>query len=84
MDDHPLRLSTCPSNKTGQHNKCLMYDYNYTKAAVVGYDAAMTNPLDLTNQDTRRVVSCSARDFNLTQHQSSVVTEVGVRGPVLP
>ncbi|XP_063840969.1 organic cation transporter protein-like isoform X2 [Scylla paramamosain] len=62
-------------NKTGQHNKCHMYDYNYTKAAQLGYDAAVTYLHDLADQDTPRVVSCSARDFNLTQHESSVVTE---------
>ncbi|XP_045118879.1 organic cation transporter protein-like isoform X3 [Portunus trituberculatus] len=74
-DQQILNLAIPFDNKTGLHAKCHMYDYNYTKAALLGYDASLTQHYDLADQDTPRVVSCSARDFNLTQHESSVVTE---------
>ena len=55
-----------------------MYNYNYTKVAQLGYAAAVTHREDLTDGGNTEVVSCSVRDFNLTQYKSSIVTEVGV------
>ena len=67
------------SNKTGQHERCHMYDYNYTKAAQLGYDVAVIHPEDLTDGDIPQDVPCNVRDFNLTQYESSMVTEVSVK-----
>lgn len=63
-----------PSNFTGKHETCVMYDYNYTAAAEIGYDAAMANRPSLEVSD--KSIGCTSRDFNRTQYQSTVVTEV--------
>lgn len=61
-----------------------MYGYNYTKAAILGYDAALTHINDITDDGgAPEVVSCGARDFNWTQHESSIVTEVRHRSKAL-
>ena len=52
-----------------------MYDYNYTAAVEMGYDAAMANRWSLGG-DSNHTINCYSRDFNLTQYQSTVVTEV--------
>ncbi|MPC29907.1 Organic cation transporter protein [Portunus trituberculatus] len=70
-----LREGLATNNKTGEHDRCHVYDYNYTEAALLGYDAAVAHQPRQANQDTPLIVPCSARDFNLTQHESSVVTE---------
>lgn len=62
------------SNASGEYETCYMYDFNYTAVAEMGYDAAMANKsfLDL---GSNRITKCYSRDFNLTQYQSTVVTE---------
>lgn len=52
-----------------------MYDYNYTAAAKMGYDSAMANRSFL-GVGSNHLIKCHSRDFNLTQYQSTVVTEV--------
>ena len=52
-----------------------MYDYNYTAAAEMGYDAAMANRPSFGG-DLDDSITCDSRDFNRTQYQSTVVTEV--------
>lgn len=67
-------IHSFPSNSTGKHETCVMYDYNFTAAAEMGYDAAMASrpSLEVSNKS----IGCSSRDFNRTQYQSTVVTEV--------
>ncbi|XP_045118822.1 solute carrier family 22 member 6-like [Portunus trituberculatus] len=74
-DQQILDFAIPIDSKTGEHDRCHVYDYNYTEAALLGYDAAVAHQPRQANQDTPRIVPCSARDFNLTQHESSVVTE---------
>ncbi|KAG0714641.1 Solute carrier family 22 member 6 [Chionoecetes opilio] len=59
-----------PVDEQGKPETCLMYDHNYTRAAELGYEAAAA-----TLQDTPARVPCVARDFNRSQHQSTVTTE---------
>ncbi|XP_050727693.1 organic cation transporter protein-like isoform X2 [Eriocheir sinensis] len=72
--DQVLSFAIPFSNSTGQHETCLMYDYNYTAAAEMGYDAAMANRPSLAG-DSDDPIKCYSRDFNRTQYQSTVVTE---------
>lgn len=60
-----------------------MYDYNYTVAVDLGYDATMTNKSFLA-ESSDDPIKCSSRDFNLTHYQSSVVTEVSTLKPHCP
>ena len=48
-----------------------MYDHNYTRAAELGYAEAAA-----AIQDSLALVPCYARDFNRSQHQSTMTTEV--------
>lgn len=68
-------LLFCCSNDTG-YDGCTMYDYNYTAAVDMGYEAALANSSALVISDD--VVSCLTRDFNHSQYESTVVTEVGL------
>lgn len=52
-----------------------MYDHNYTLAAEMGYDKAK----DALHAAAAPVVYCYARDFNRSQYQSTVTTEVNQR-----
>lgn len=63
------------SNTTGDRETCRMYNYNYTEVAEMGYEAAMVNKPSLTTLSPDPV-ECSVRDFNYSQYQSTVVTEV--------
>lgn len=62
------------SNSTGKYQSCFMYDLNYTAAAEAGYDDAMANRWSFGG-DSNGTIKCQSRDFNLTQYQSTVVTE---------
>lgn len=72
--DQVLSFAIPFSNSTGQQETCLMYDYNYTAAAEMGYDAAMANRPSLAG-DSDDPIKCYSRDFNRTQYKSTVVTE---------
>ncbi|XP_071529914.1 organic cation transporter protein-like [Panulirus ornatus] len=61
-------------NVTGTRSSCYMYDYNYTSAALLGYEKSINNPQFLPSEDVG-IVACSTRDFNLTQYKSTVVTQ---------
>ncbi|MPC09539.1 Organic cation transporter protein [Portunus trituberculatus] len=54
----------------GKHESCLMYDHNYTHAVALGYEQAIA-----TLHNTSDIVPCYARDFNRSQHQSTMTTE---------
>ncbi|XP_063591322.1 organic cation transporter protein-like [Penaeus indicus] len=62
------------TNKPG-HESCLMYDYNYTLAAELGYEATMAD-IAVISGDSNDTLSCYSRDFNFTQYESTVVTEI--------
>lgn len=54
-----------------------MHDYNYLTAVDLGYDATMANKSAVTDSyHTGSLIDCSSRDYNLTQYESTVVTEV--------
>lgn len=58
-----------------------MRDYQYEEAAALGYEGAMANiSMLLISNGT---LGCPARSFNLSQHQHTFVTEVGVVGYVV-
>ncbi|KAK4322462.1 hypothetical protein Pmani_006802 [Petrolisthes manimaculis] len=52
-----------------------MYNYNYTEVVDMGYEAAIVNKSSLTILSPNPV-KCLHRDFNHSQYQSTVVTEV--------
>ncbi|XP_076034802.1 organic cation transporter protein-like [Oratosquilla oratoria] len=60
--------------KDGKLEGCLQWDYNYTVAASLGYEAAKEN-LDLITNVVNGTVSCLKRDFNHTQYKSTLVTD---------
>ncbi|KAK4316238.1 hypothetical protein Pmani_012590 [Petrolisthes manimaculis] len=52
-----------------------MHNYNYTAAAQLGYNEAMSNIPSVNNDDNDTLLSCSSRVYNTSQYESSVVTE---------
>ncbi|KAG7153823.1 Organic cation transporter protein-like 14 [Homarus americanus] len=52
-----------------------MRNYNYTAAALLGYEATMKDPSVVQHGNTTSIIKCSARDFNHSQYSSTVVTE---------
>ncbi|XP_068202333.1 solute carrier family 22 member 7-like [Palaemon carinicauda] len=72
-----ISLAIPVKNKTQSYELegCLMYDYDYEKAAELGYKAAMDNLPLITKGNPGAVTSCLHRDFNHTQYKSTVVTE---------
>ncbi|KAK8753556.1 hypothetical protein OTU49_000229 [Cherax quadricarinatus] len=73
-----LSLAIPFSNVTGQYESCDMYDYNYSHAAVLGYEQSIRDPDRLllqvdTYEDHKKTVPCRARYFNSTY--SSTVTQ---------
>lgn len=54
-----------------------MYDYNYTLAASLGFEAAMADT-DILHEGPRTTTACTARYFNATH--STTVTEVSQGG----
>lgn len=71
----PLSVHSLSSNSTGKHASCHMYDYNYTAVSEMGYDAVMADRSSFS-RGSDDPIKCYSRDFNLTQYQSTVVTEV--------
>ncbi|XP_063859597.1 solute carrier family 22 member 7-like [Scylla paramamosain] len=59
-----------PVDENGKHEKCFMYDYNYSLAAEVGYKVSTAS-----RQNNSGLVPCYSRDFNRSQYQSTVTTE---------
>ncbi|XP_045131154.1 LOW QUALITY PROTEIN: organic cation transporter protein-like [Portunus trituberculatus] len=59
-----------PIKEEGKHESCLMYDHNYTHAVALGYEQAIG-----TLHNTSDIIPCYARDFNRSQHQSTMTTE---------
>ncbi|XP_076038620.1 solute carrier family 22 member 3-like isoform X2 [Oratosquilla oratoria] len=64
-----------PRKVDGNLDGCLRWNYNYTLAATLGYEAAKENPAFVANDTAHGAMSCAARDFNLTQYSSTLVTE---------
>lgn len=62
------------SNTTEKYEGCLQHHYNYTVAALQGYNATMADVSTVTISKTP--MECPSRDFNLAQYKSTVVTEV--------
>ncbi|KAK4312147.1 hypothetical protein Pmani_016400 [Petrolisthes manimaculis] len=63
------------SNVTGKREGCLMYNYNYTAAAQLGFNEAMSTIPFVNHDDNNTLLSCSSRVYNTSQYESSVVTE---------
>ncbi|XP_076038628.1 solute carrier family 22 member 3-like isoform X2 [Oratosquilla oratoria] len=64
-----------PRKVDGNLDGCLRWNYNYTLAATLGYEAAKENLAFVANDTAHGAMSCAARDFNLTQYSSTLVTE---------
>ncbi|XP_037786103.1 organic cation transporter protein-like [Penaeus monodon] len=69
-----LSLAIPPRTDKPGYESCLMYDYNYTLAAELGYEATLADKA-LVSADSNETLSCYSRDFNFTQYESTVVTE---------
>lgn len=52
-----------------------MYDYNYTAAAQLGYNASLAT-FSQGVQAQPSVIPCTAREFNLSQYTSTIVIQV--------
>ncbi|XP_064108852.1 organic cation transporter protein-like isoform X2 [Macrobrachium nipponense] len=52
-----------------------MNNYNYTKAAEIGYSASIENPDSIAIAGDHSPVRCHVRDFNTTEYKSTVVIE---------
>ncbi|KAG7155472.1 Organic cation transporter protein-like 16, partial [Homarus americanus] len=63
------------SNETGRYSGCQMYDYNYTVAATLGYEASINTSFEVVSRGSSDIVACHERDFNHTQYRSTVVTK---------
>ncbi|KAG7153824.1 Organic cation transporter protein-like 15, partial [Homarus americanus] len=74
-DQQILSLAIPYSNSTGKYEGCQMRNYNYTAAALLGYEATMKDPSLVQHGNTTTIIKCSARDFNHSQYSSTVVTE---------
>ncbi|KAK4294714.1 hypothetical protein Pmani_032679 [Petrolisthes manimaculis] len=59
------------NNKTGKHEGCQMYDYNYTTAVAMGYDEAM---ITLT-PNTPSILPCIHREYDLSVYKSTITTD---------
>ncbi|XP_076034218.1 organic cation transporter protein-like [Oratosquilla oratoria] len=64
-----------PRKDNGDLDGCSQWDYNYTLAASLGYEAAKTNQDLFPKTAEVPKVSCPVRDFNTTQYASTLVTE---------
>ncbi|KAK4307255.1 hypothetical protein Pmani_020968 [Petrolisthes manimaculis] len=57
-------------------NECLMNNYNYTHAAVLGFNETMNNVSAVSNtEDDNLLLPCDTRIYNTSQHEKSLVTE---------
>lgn len=61
--------------------ECYMNDYNYTEAALLGFNKTMNDVSSVYNRGDNLLIPCSTRVYNTSQHASSLVTEVRVTGP---
>ncbi|XP_066986634.1 organic cation transporter protein-like [Macrobrachium rosenbergii] len=61
------------SNDTDEKN-CKFYNYNYTKAVELGYEAAMENPDSISIGDGSPIY-CQSRDFNISHYSLTLVAE---------
>ncbi|XP_064105028.1 steroid transmembrane transporter SLC22A24-like isoform X2 [Macrobrachium nipponense] len=61
------------SNDTRERN-CKFYNYNYTKAVELGYEAAMESRGSISIGDGSPI-SCQARDFNVSHYSLTLVAE---------
>lgn len=58
--------------------ECQMNDYNYTEAALLGFNETM-NDVSLVNKSVDDLpISCATRVYNTSQHASSLVIEVSL------
>ncbi|XP_042867655.1 organic cation transporter protein-like [Penaeus japonicus] len=73
---HQVRSLAIPP-RIGQpgYESCLVYDYNFTLAAELGYEATMANRELVSRGSNNETRPCYSRDFNFTQHESTVVTQ---------
>lgn len=71
---HEILNLAIPTKNGSRHERCQMYDYNYTLAVELGYEAAMENR-DLISGGSQKTIACYSREFNHTQYESSLVTE---------
>nr|XP_045612558.1 organic cation transporter-like protein [Procambarus clarkii] len=69
-----LALAIPKNNDTGQVNGCFIRNYNYTAAVELGFDKSLANEsaIALPNAD---ILSCTSHQFNLSQYDSTIVTE---------
>lgn len=71
-----LSLAIPNGNTSSQRSSCVMYDYNFTLAAELGFEVAASSPeFSLEDGEEARTVKCSSRDFDRNQYESTVVTE---------
>ncbi|KAK7085072.1 hypothetical protein SK128_006273 [Halocaridina rubra] len=70
-----ISLAIPESNASTIHNACFMYNYDYDMAAEMGYERSMSNLTAITKETETTLVPCPVRDFNLTEHDSTVVTQ---------
>ncbi|XP_042868981.1 organic cation transporter protein-like [Penaeus japonicus] len=69
-----LSLAIPNGNSSSQLSSCVMYDFNYTLAAELGFEGAALSP-DFSLEEEVGRVKCSSRDFDRNQYESTVVTE---------
>lgn len=61
--------------------ECMMNNYNYTEAALLGFNKTMNDVSAVYNSGENLLIPCATRVYNTTQHASSLVTDVRATGP---
>lgn len=56
-----------------------MNNYNYTEAALLGFNKTMNDVSAVINSVDDLLIPCATRIYNISQHVSSIVTEVSTR-----
>lgn len=56
--------------------ECMMNDYNYTGAALLGFNKTMNNVSAVSYSADNFLIPCTTRVYNTSQHASTLVTEV--------
>ncbi|XP_068202121.1 organic cation transporter protein-like isoform X2 [Palaemon carinicauda] len=69
-----IAFLSLPSGNGSQGEGCMMNNYNYTKAAEIGFEASVENRSSITIGGDATVL-CHVRNFNTTVYRSTVVTE---------
>ncbi|XP_066954869.1 organic cation transporter protein-like isoform X2 [Macrobrachium rosenbergii] len=72
---HQIVSLSMPRGNGSGWDGCTMNNYNYTKAAEIGYNASIENPDSIAIAGDNAPVPCLVRDFNTTEYKSTVVTE---------